>query len=128
MKARSKKGCSFYFCLMKLVGIVFLLGLLPGCVGSSVLKAHRTSIFDEYMVMGNKSYKLYIDLLLIRLVNEKGQYTISGDTIYLLSKKNKNIYEMNAFALVDTGAKTVTYIRDSNYTKDFKLHYYRPLK
>lgn len=103
-----------------------LIVLLYSCTGSSVLKAHRTSIFDEYFIMGAKRYKTYVPVI-ARIPGDKGRYAISGDTIYLLGKRTGKDYPLKGYAFADTSTGTITHKRlDSNYSKTFEIEYYRP--
>jgi hypothetical protein len=106
-----------------LAGFIFL---LSGCAGSSVMKASRVSILDEYFVMGPKRYKIYVAAL-ARFSSESGRYAISGDTIYLLGKKSGKSWLLRGYALPDTSSGTVVFkTNDSNFSKTFRIHYYRP--
>ncbi|MEO7983041.1 MAG: hypothetical protein ABI688_03060, partial [Bacteroidota bacterium] len=74
-------------------------------------------------------YHIYIAAI-ARLNSEKGRYKIAGDTIYLFDKKRKDIVELKGYALQDTATHSLLYVRttDSNFTKNFRLHYFRPVK
>lgn len=115
----------FYFSVSKYFLAGFIL-LFSGCAGSSVMKASRVSILDEYFIMGPKRYKIYVAAF-ARFSSESGRYAISGDTIYLLGKKSGKSWLLRGYAFPDTSSGTVVFkTNDSNFSKTFRIHHYRP--
>lgn len=111
---------------MKYILAIFYSIILTGCAGSSVMKARRISILDEYFIMGKTKYKIYINAI-AHLQSKKGHYIISRDTIYLLGTKKKDTYSLFGYAFPDTSSGTVLFKKvDTTYTQTYEMKYYRP--
>ncbi|HEV7781796.1 MAG TPA: hypothetical protein VGO58_11060 [Chitinophagaceae bacterium] len=76
--------------------------------------------------MGQKRYNIYMAAL-ARFSSGRGRYTISGDTVCLLGKRTGKTWPLKGYALPDTSAGVIIFKNmDSNFSKTFKIHYYRP--
>ncbi|HEX2629828.1 MAG TPA: hypothetical protein VHM26_12470 [Chitinophagaceae bacterium] len=108
----------------------FLLLLAPlfvtACTTSSILKAKRTSILDEYFILGKKKYSLYVNAV-ARITSETGRYVISHDTVYLLHKRSGKNFTYRSYAIIDTSHSELIYHKvDTSYYKVFAIQYYKP--
>ncbi|MEI9810942.1 MAG: hypothetical protein WDO16_25375 [Bacteroidota bacterium] len=110
---------------MRILLFIFLSLFLAGCTGNRVLEAKQTGkFFDRYFVLKKKRYKYYTKMI-FNLSHMNGRYTISHDTIYLLTKK-KHFYYMDGYAVLNPSASSVVvYGLDPAGSEEFRVMYDR---